>query len=392
MAKKKIEEIVSDNNGSDNFDIFAEFMDDIKKDKSFSFSEFDDVQIKKSTGFDIIDAVLAGSDDSRGFQLRTFNTFYGNSGSGKSTLLFQMAYNFIKDTESGVIFYYDGEKTMTQERIEKLKIDNKRVKVFKQDTTIENYYKMVQRIADVRSREKDAKGEEYIMNNPVIVIVDSFNALSSERELDAGTDINSAMGVTAKMHSVLLKTQIELLFKYNITVLGILQVRDELQIGPTPKAKTLLYTKQGESLSGGRAIPYYSFYLGSMKTKKKLDESYGIDGIEVEFTMVKSKTSAANKPITMVFFPVTGYSNLWTNYRILIETKGITAAGAYKKLPGYEKNWYTRDLEKLYNTDEEFRIAFDNCAREKLTTYIDNIPVEKTEEDNIELEDIIDNM
>lgn len=106
MAKKKIEEIVSDNNGSDNFDIFAEFMDDIKKDKSFSFSEFDDVQIKKSTGFDIIDAVLAGSDDSRGFQLRTFNTFYGNSGSGKSTLLFQMAYNFIKDTESGAFNCY----------------------------------------------------------------------------------------------------------------------------------------------------------------------------------------------------------------------------------------------------------------------------------------------
>ena len=223
MAKKKVENIET----SGSIDFFGELDSELKKEGSFNFSEFDDVQIKETTGLDILDAILASSEESRGFQLRTFNLFYGNSGSGKSTILLQMAYSFIKNNE-GQIIYYDGESTLvgSKDRITKLGIDEKRVKIIQQDTTVENYYRLVNRICNIRGKQLEQYGEEYIMKNPIIVIVDSFTALATEREIDSGTDINSALGTEAKLHSRLLKQQINLLFKYNITVLGIAQTRE----------------------------------------------------------------------------------------------------------------------------------------------------------------------
>ena len=385
MAKKKVENIET----SGSIDFFGELDSELKKEGSFNFSEFDDVQIKETTGLDILDAILASSEESRGFQLRTFNLFYGNSGSGKSTILLQMAYSFIKNNE-GQIIYYDGESTLvgSKDRITKLGIDEKRVKIIQQDTTVENYYRLVNRICNIRGKQLEQYGEEYIMKNPIIVIVDSFTALATEREIDSGTDINSALGTEAKLHSRLLKQQINLLFKYNITVLGIAQTRDTIQIGPTPKAKELLYTKQDISIGGGNSLKFYSFYLVGMRTKKKLDESFGKDGgVEVELTLIKSKTSPAGKPITLIFFPTTGFSNLWTNFKIMQDSKVITNAGAYKAIPGYEKKFFTRDLETLYNTDEEFRLNFDKQAKETLKTYIASIvPIEGLDESNKSLE------
>ena len=87
----------------------------------------------------------------------------------------------------------------------------KRVKIIQQDTTVENYYRLVNRICNIRGKQMDPDGEEYIMKNPIIVIVDSFTALATEREIDSGTDINSALGTEAKLHSRLLKQQINLL-------------------------------------------------------------------------------------------------------------------------------------------------------------------------------------
>ena len=157
----------------------------------------------------------------------------------------------------------------------------------------------------------------------------------------------SALGTEAKLHSRLLKQQINLLFKYNITVLGIARTR-ELPDGPTPKAKELLYTKQDISIGGGNSLKFYSFLVG-MRTKKKLDDSFGKDGgVEVELTLIKSKTSPAGKPITLIFFPTTGFSNLWTNFKIMQDSKVITNYGAYKAISRIEKKFFTRDLETLY--------------------------------------------
>ena len=383
MAKKlkTLDEMAGIDSNTSDLDFFGSLDKELQKDRSFNFSEFDDVQIKEKTGFDVIDAILASSEESRGFQLRTFNLFYGNSGSGKSTILLQMAYNFVKNN-NGAIVYYDGESTLvgSKDRIVKLGIDPAKIKIIQQDTTVENYYKLVNRLCNVRGEQKERFGEKYIMENPIIVIVDSFTALASEREIDAGTDINSALGVEAKLHSRLLKQQINLLFKYNITVLGIAQTRDEIQIGPTPKAKDLLYTKQGVSIGGGNSLKFYSFYLGAMRSKKKLDESFGKEGVEVEFVLIKSKTSPAGRPVTLIFFPTTGFSNLWTNFKIMQDLKIITNAGAYKSIPGYDKKFFTRDLEKLYNTDEEFRLNFDKQSKEALSTYIDTInPIQDIE-------------
>lgn len=370
MAKKKtetLEQLESKVEGG----ILNKLKNKLEKEKILSIGKYDHIQIKKSTGFDTLDAILAGSDESRGFQLRTFNTFFGNSGSGKTTILLQIADRFIRDTESGSIVFLDAEGTTNVEKMKKIGIDFSRILHYNTDLTVESFYQMIDQLVELRAEELDEKGEDYIMENPFIVIVDSFSALASKTEIAASTNVASAMGNVAKIHSTCLKKLAGLFIKYNITVLGIIQIRDNVQIGPTPKAKDLLFMKNDISLSGGKALQFFSFYMASIRSKKEVDESYGFKGFEAEFKMVKSKTSSANKPITLIMNQVEGYSNLWTNYRLLIDDKVIQIKGAYKYLEGYEKNWLTKDLEKLYNTDEDFRVVFDKTVNEHLRSIID---------------------
>lgn len=384
MARTKKTDETLDSSGSQktsgtSMDFFAGLKQDLIKSKQFHFSKYDSIPIKKSTGFDILDALLASNSDSRGFQLRTFNTFYGNSGSGKTTLLLQIASNIVRGTQGGIILI-DAEKTAYDPvRYQKLGLVTDKLMTIASDTTVENFYRLMNKIAENRSAQLEEMGEDWIMENPIIVIVDSFTSMSVEKLDEGETDINSVMGLGAKLHSQLLPKVMGQLFSYNITVLGIIQPRDNLTIGPTPKAKTLAYVKNDTTLPGGRAIPFFSFYLAELKFKQKLDESWGKiaennNATLVEFNLGKSKSSPANKPVSLIYLQNAGFSNLWTNYKILLDLKVIQIAGAYKKLEGFSRNFYTKELEELYNTNEEFRLAFDKAIKENLKTYIDEIP------------------
>lgn len=376
MARKKsIDSLVSENTESPSgFNFLNELTAELEKDKNFKFSKYDGISIKKSTGFDIIDAVMASNKDNRGLQLRHFHAFYGNSGSGKSTLVLQIAYNIVKDT-NGFIVYFDTEKTLTEDRIVKLGVDPEKVKIINQNTTLENFYRLGNKIASVREKEIEANGIDYVMENPIILIIDSINSATTEREIGSDTNIDSAMGVAAKLNSVLLKQLCEHLFSYNITVLAVRQSRDKIDIGPIKKAKSLIYQKADVALSGGKSVEFYSFYHASLWSKKVVTETIGKDAIEVELNLEKSKSSVTNKPVRLIFLPLHGYSNLWSNYKMLIDNNVIKIAGAYKSLPGYEKKFYTKDLENLYETNEEFRLAFDAAVKETLQQYIDSIPI-----------------
>jgi len=347
-----------------NFDAFSELT------KEFGITEFDSVTLTASTGFDLIDALLSPSKTNRGLILRTLNTNYGNSGSGKTTFQLQIAANIQKQFLGAKLFLFDAEKSSIRERLLKLGIDPKRFIHIKKDTSIEGFFKMLKIIAKEREAQIANYGEEYVMSNPYIVVADSFSAMPSEKDVEADTEINSSMGTAARLWSQLLKVYMNILFKYNITILGVNQVRAKIDIMGQPKPKQLLYMKQDEEMAGGKSIPFYSNTFARFQTTGRLDPvTYGIDGFETEINFLKSRGSPTNRPVKMIFFPDSGFSNFWTNYEFL-KSKKVIVAGAWNKLAGYEGSFRTVEAENLFNTNEAFKNAFQTALDIELDKFI----------------------
>lgn len=333
----------------------------------FGMSEWDTKALIKSTGFPIIDALMANSEDEQGLTLRTINTLIGGSGIGKSTFWLQSASKIVSDSKDGQLVIFDAEKTTTVERLKILGAPLDRTTLIKKSTNIENFFKLIKILATKRHEQLEEFGEDYIMENPYIIVADSVSAMSTIKEEEVETDVNKSMGVAARMWSHALKAYNELVFKYNITVLFINQIRDKLSITPGAMKKNLVYEKADETSPGGKAIPFYSFVYTRLGYKGQLKEDqYGFQAIEVEFNLIKSKNSETNRAISAVFIPKSGYSSFWTSL-FYLKDNGFVKTGAFYKFDDskiklsdmYPKTWRLRDSETKYNEDEDFRKAFD---------------------------------
>ena len=66
----------------------------------------------------------------------------------------------------------------------------------------------------------------------------------------------------------------------------------------------------------------------------------------------------------------TGFSNFWTNYNFLKLTKRLNS-GAWNFLVSLpDKKFRTKDAPELYNTDDEFKVAYDTAVKEAIQTEI----------------------
>lgn len=337
--------------------------------EEFGISDWDSKTLIKPTKFDIINHLLAASKDEVGLVLRTFNTLVGGSGIGKSTLFTQMAAHIVDQSENGQLIYFDAEKTMTTQRLETLGAKSSFTTMIKKNTTIEKFFSLLKILATSRHEQLKEFGEDYIMNNPYIVVVDSIAAMGSEREIEADTDINKAMGVGAKMWSTLLTTYIDIIYRYNITVLAINQIRDKIALTPAGMKKDLVYENADTTTPKGKAIKFYSFTYANLKYKGQLkEEQYGFQAVEVEFNLIKTKNSETNRKISLVFQPSKGYSNFWSNLFFLKEN-GFIKTGAFYRFEDkgdltaiFPKTWRLRESEIKYENDPDFKKAFDKAV------------------------------
>lgn len=349
--------------------------------KHFGQSEWDNKIIMSLTGFDLIDAVLSsGSDVPEGLVCRTLNGLIGASGVGKTTLATQMAGKIVREGgKDSKLFFFDAEKASVIDRILALGVPkDKLVPPIKRGTTVEAFYGLIKVLRDARAKKREEMGEDYIMANPYVILVDSIASMPSEREIAADDDINKAMGTVARLHSALMKLYLDAMFEFNITVIFINQLRDKLTISGAPSPKDLMYGKPTETYPGGKALPYYSFTLMRLGRVCDLEEEkYGAQAIKVQVNFLKTKNSETNKPINMVFFPSYGYDNFWSNYVFLADNK-VIVNGAFCKFAGdaqsmYGKTWRLKDSKTLYETNESFKQVFDMVLKEELRKLISHL-------------------
>ena len=124
-------------------------------------------------------------------------------------------------------------------------------------------------------------------------------------------------------------------------------------------------------MPGGNVLKFNAFHLIEMKVKSVLDrEKMGFDGVVAKMKCVKNKLFTPNIEIEIVGSFNRGFSNFWTNYNFMNNTKRLQT-GAWNYLIAMpDKKFRTKDAYTLYKEDENFKNAFDESSKEAIQTEI----------------------
>jgi len=334
----------------DDFSAFLEKKSDISPDTG--------TKITISTGFDVLDAVMGG-----GFAIGTMEVITGAPGSGKSMLAVQSLAK-AQELYNGNILtaFLDSEEAMTTSRMANLGVVRPKLKPYT-DVTVEKVFKFLEGMCLF-------KEERNIIDSPSVIVWDSIaNTLSQkEREID---DINSVIGYKARVLSVLIPKYVAKMASYNICMLAINQLRDVIQMGPFSAPKELKFMSTGKDMPGGTVLKFNAFHLLEMNVKEIVKpEKFGFEGIITKVKCVKNKLFRPNIEVFLVGDFVSGFSNFWTNFRLLVDTKRLET-GAWNYLVDLpNKKFRTSDAQQMYKEDSVFKEAWDKSVSETIKSEI----------------------
>ena len=317
-----------------------------------------------STGIDLVDAILGG-----GFAIGALNIIIGQPGSGKTMLAIKSLGEGQRQYKGNLLgAFLDSEEATTTLRLANLGVRYPKLKPYN-DVTVEKVFKFIEGLS-VFKQEKD------LIKTPSMVVWDSIaNTLSQkERETD---DPNTVIGYKARLLSILVPKYVAKCAQNNICFLAVNQLRDVLALGQFAPPKDLKLMSPTKDMPGGNVLKFNAFQLVEMKIKSVIAEGktedsnkYGFEGIIVKLKCVKNKLFPPNIEVEIVGSFTTGFSNFWTNYRFLKETKRLNT-GAWNFLISLpDKKFRTKDAPQLYNTDETFRKAYDTAVKEAINTEI----------------------
>lgn len=317
-----------------------------------------------STGIDLLDAILGG-----GFAIGALNIIVGQPGSGKSMLAIQTLGQAQKQYKGNLIgSFLDSEEATTILRLANLGVRYPRLKPYV-DITVEKVFKFLEGLCVFKQEKK-------IVDIPSVVVWDSIaNTLSQkEREVE---DPNQVIGYKARLLSILIPKYVAKCAQHNICFLAVNQLRDVLKIDKFAPPKDLKFMSASKDMPGGNVLKFNAFQLAEMKIKSAIapgatedSAKYGFEGIIVKLKCVKNKLFQPNVEIEIVGSFVSGFSNFWTNYNFLKNTKRLHG-GAWNYLIALpEKKFRTKDAPELYKTDADFKKAYDAAVKEAINIEI----------------------
>jgi len=350
---------VKPTNGDDNklamelYDEFSEFLHD----KADMVPE---LEMKKPmpTGIDLLDAILGG-----GFAIGALSIIVGQPGSGKSMLAMQALGNGQKEYNGQMLGgYLDSEESTTSIRLANLGVRYPKLKPYS-DITVEKVFKFLEGLCLF----KEKKGT---LDIPSTVVWDSIANTLSEKEREA-EDVNQVIGYKARMLSILIPKYVAKLGQHNVSLIAVNQLRDVIKIGQFAPAKDLKFMSASKDMPGGNVLKFNAFHLLEMKVGEVLtQDKYGFDGVVAKIKCVKNKFFPPNIETEIMGSFTTGFSNFWTNYRFLAKTKRLHAGSWNFLVSMPDKKLRTKDAEKIYNDNPEFKEKFDEAVKEAIQTEI----------------------
>jgi RecA/RadA recombinase len=348
--KKETQEISEEN------DLFSEFNSFLKKRGDVEEEDYDVEMIP--SGIRLLDTILGG-----GFPTGALSIIVGQPGSGKSMLAMQTLGNAQRVYGGKLIgAFLDSEESTTSVRLAQLGVTNPQIKPI-HELTVEKVFKFLEGLSLF-------KKEKNIIDTPSVVIWDSVANTLSNAEMET-EDPNSVIGYKARLLSLLVPKFVKKCSAAKICWIAVNQLRDNIQMGPFPTAKDFKFMSQNKKMPGGNILKFNAFHLIEIRVAKAVDRSkYSFDGIEVTLRCVKNKAFSPNIDITLVGSFTSGFSDFWTSYAFLAETKRMNT-GAWNYLVSCpDIKFRTKDAESKYKENEEFREHFDKAVDEALQTEI----------------------
>lgn len=338
------------------FSSFLEKKTDIKSDRG--------VKATISTGLDVVDAILGG-----GFVIGALNIIVGQPGSGKTMLAIQSLGAGQRQYKGSLLgAFLDSEEATTKIRMSNLGVKYPPIKPYS-DITVEKVFKFIEGMC-VFKQEKD------IIDTPSAVIWDSIANTLCQAEIEA-EDVNQVIGRKARTLSLLIPKYVAKCAQNNIALIAVNQLRDVLSMGPYSAPKDLKLMSSTKDMPGGTILKYNAFQLVEMQVKTIIapgksedSEKYGFEGVVCKLKCVKNKLFPPNIEVEIVGSFTTGFSNFWTNYRFLKNTKRLNSGAWNYLLSLPDKKFRTKDAPSLYNTDADFKKAFDEASKEAIQTEI----------------------
>ena len=347
-------------NGKDDEKVAKELYDEFSsflEDKTDMKPEF---ELKRTipTGIDLLDAVLGG-----GFAIGALSIIVGQPGSGKSMLAMQALGQGQREFNGQLVGgYLDSEESTTGIRLANLGVRYPKLKPYS-DITVEKVFKFLEGLCLFKEKKK-------IIDIPSIVVWDSIANTLSEKEREA-EDVNQVIGYKARMLSILIPKYVAKCGQHNVSLIAVNQLRDVINIGQFAPAKDLKFMSASKDMPGGNVLKFNAFHLLEMKVGTVLTaDKYGFDGVIAKTKCVKNKLFPPNIEIEILGSFTTGFSNFWTNYHYLAKTKRLST-GAWNYLVSMpDKKFRTKDAEREYYDNPEFKDHFDAAVKEVIQTEI----------------------
>ena len=314
------------------------------------------------TGIDLLDAILGG-----GMAIGALDIIVGQPGSGKSMLAIQIlaqAQKIYGHNSNFIGHFLDSEEATTTIRLSNLGVRRPKIKPYS-DITVEKVFKFLEGLCLFKEKKK-------IIDIPSVVIWDSIANTLSEKEREA-EDVNQVIGYKARMLSILVPKYVARCAQYNIAFIAVNQLRDVLNIGQFSAPKDLKFMSTTKDMPGGTVLKYNAFHLLEIKVKSSITaDKYGFDGVIDKVKCVKNKLFPPNIEIEIVGSFISGFSNFWTNYNFLANTKRLNT-GAWNYLTSMPENKFrTKDAESKYMSDSGFKEKYDEAVKESIQTEIIN--------------------
>lgn len=340
-------------------EMFTEFSSFLENSADISHSNKETEVIP--TGIDLVDAILGG-----GFIVGGLGIIVGSPGSGKSMLAIQTMGSGQRKYEGKMLGgFLDSEEATTIVRLANLGVQYPKIKPYR-DITVEKVFKYIEALCVFKKEKK-------MVDTPSMLIWDSIANTLSEKERQTD-DPNTVIGYKARLLSILVPKYLAKCSAHNICFLAVNQLRDVLNMSQYAPSPDLKFMTASKSMPGGTIIRYNANQLVEMKVKTAIagDDAakYGFEGIIVNIKCVKNKLFPPNVSIPIVGSFTTGFSNIWTNFNFLKETKRLNSSSWCYLVSLPEKKFRTKDFPQLYKDDLEFRIAFDLAAKEAIQTEI----------------------
>jgi len=343
-------------------DLYAEFSSFLEKKSDITA----DSGVKQiiATGIDVIDAILGG-----GFAIGALTIIVGQPGSGKSMLAIQTLGQGQQQYKGNMLgAFLDSEEATTQIRLANLGVRYPKIKPYS-DITVEKVFKFIEGMCVF-------KQEKGIVDTPSAVIWDSIANTLSQAEIEAD-DVNQVIGRKARTLSLLIPKYVAKCAQNNIALIAVNQLRDVISMGQFGAPRDLKFMSSTKDMPGGTILKYNAFHLLEMKVKSAIapgatedSAKYGFEGVICKVKCVKNKLFPPNIEVELVGSFVSGFSNFWTNYNFLKNTKRLNS-GAWNYLVTLpDKKFRTKDAPTMYKTDQDFRTAFKAAVKEAINTEI----------------------